>query len=136
MARTGTLPLSKRQAKFAVGGAVVLFALVGLVAWAMARPQATAFTVGVADLEALGATPPGEEVRVAGRVVAGSIERDGLATSFAIRDGGRTLVVTTEQPMPDAFRDGSEVMARGSFDGDRLTASQVLAKCPSKFEAA
>ena len=129
-------PASKRRAKFTFGGAVVALALVALVGWAMTRPQATAFYLGVGELQALGRTPPGEEYRVNGKVVSGSIERNGLETTFAIADDGHELLVTTDQPMPDAFRNGSEVVARGSFDGKRFAASQVLAKCPSKFKAA
>jgi cytochrome c-type biogenesis protein CcmE len=46
------------------------------------------------------------------------------------------MLVTTDQPLPDAFKDRSEVVARGSYNGDVFRASQVLAKCPSKFKAA
>jgi cytochrome c-type biogenesis protein CcmE len=113
----------------------VLFALVGLVGWAMSRPQATSFYLSVGEVQAMGRTPAGREYRVNGKVLAGSIERRGLETTFVISDG-REMLVTTDQPMPDAFRSGSEVVARGMFDGERFTASQVLAKCPSKFKAA
>jgi cytochrome c-type biogenesis protein CcmE len=127
---------AKRRAKFVVGGAVVAFALVGLVGWAMSRPQATAFYVTVTELQAMGPAEPGELVRVNGIVEPGSIERAGLATTFAISEGGESVTVATEAPLPDAFKAGSEVVARGSFDGRRLTATEVLAKCPSKFKAA
>jgi cytochrome c-type biogenesis protein CcmE len=129
-------PSTKRRAKFLFGGAIVLFALLGLVGWAMSRPQATAFYLGVGEVQAMGSTPRGEEVRVNGNVVTGSIERHGLRTTFAIADGGERLLVTTDQPLPDAFKNRSEVVASGSYDGDVFRASQVLAKCPSKFKAA
>ena len=126
----------KPRAKFLFGGAIVLLALLGLVGWAMNRPQATAFYLDVGEIQAMGSTPTGEEVRVNGKVVSGSIAREGLQTTFAIADGGREIVVSTDQPLPDAFRNASEVVARGSYDGEVFRASQVLAKCPSKFEAA
>ena len=125
----------KRRAKFAVGAAVVAAALVGLVGWAMGRPQATSFYVTVSELAGRDAAG-GEELRVNGKVVPGSIRRDGLSTTFAIAEGGARVDVRTTAPLPDAFRNGSEVVARGTFDGRRLAATEVLAKCPSKFKAA
>ena len=113
-----------------------MLALLGLVGWAMNRPQATAFYLDVGEIQAMGATPPGEEFRVNGKVVSGSIDREGLDTTFTIVDGAQEMLVATDQPLPDAFRNDSEVVARGSFDGEVFRASQVLAKCPSKFEAA
>ena len=126
---------SKRRAKFAIGGAVVVAALVGLVGWAMSRPRATSFYMSVSEVRALDAAPT-SEVRVNGVVVPGTIERRGLETTFTIADGRHEMLVTTDQPTPDAFRNGSEVVARGRFDGDLFAASEVLAKCPSKFKAA
>ena len=129
-------PSPKRRAKFAIGGAVVVFALLGLVGWAMSRPQATSYYLTVSELQAGGAVASDHAYRVNGRVVPGSIRRDGLATSFLLTEGGERIAVTTKTALPDAFKDGSEVVARGSFDGRTLAASEVLAKCPSKFKAA
>jgi cytochrome c-type biogenesis protein CcmE len=127
---------TKRRAKFLVGGAVVAFALVGLVGWAMSRPQATSFYMTVGELQAMGRTSEGRDYRVNGKVVAGTIERRGLETTFTIADEDGRLRVRTVQPLPDAFKAGSEVVARGRLEGARFAASEVLAKCPSKFKAA
>jgi cytochrome c-type biogenesis protein CcmE len=126
----------KRRSKFLVGGAVIAVALFALIGWAMSRPRATSFYMTVGEVQAMGSTPQGREFRVNGRVVPGSIERQGLRTTFAIAEHGERLVVHTTQPLPDAFRNGSEVVARGNYDGHRFRASEVLAKCPSKFKAA
>jgi cytochrome c-type biogenesis protein CcmE len=136
MDQTSIAASSARRAKFLIGAAVVALTLVGLVGWAMSRPQATAFYMSVPEVQAMGATPRGDVLRVNGKVVPGSIERRGLETTFAIRGAGNEMVITTDQPMPDAFRNGSEVVARGRFDGELFSASEVLAKCPSKFKAA
>lgn len=133
---TSSPPSLKRRAKFVVGAAVVAIAMVSLVGWAMSRPQATAYYMTVSELRAGRSPEPGRALRVNGTVVPGSIERDGLATTFAITEGGSEVTVTTSAPLPDAFKSGSEVVARGSFDGIELAASEVLAKCPSKFKAA
>jgi cytochrome c-type biogenesis protein CcmE len=73
---------------------------------------------------------------VNGEVVPGTIERRGLRTSFVIADEEGRLRVRTSEPLPDAFRNRSEVVARGHYDGESFAASEVLAKCPSKFKAA
>jgi cytochrome c-type biogenesis protein CcmE len=132
----------KRRAKFAVGGTVVVAALLGLLTWAMTRPGSTAFFLEVGELKEIGATAVSEEYRVNGNVVPGSVERRGVETSFRISDGSEELEVVTDQPLPDAFwtgyendPDAVEVVARGRYDGSTFTASEVLAKCPSKFRA-
>jgi cytochrome c-type biogenesis protein CcmE len=126
----------KRRTKFLAGALVIAGALVGLIGWAMARPEATALYLTVGELQAMGDSPAARTLRVNGEVVPGTIERRGLDTSFVIADAGRRLRVRTSEPLPDAFRNGSAVVARGRYDGQRFTASEVLAKCPSKFEAA
>ncbi len=132
----------KRRAKFIVGAAVVLGALLALIGWAMLRPQATLPYVKVSEIKAQGVTPPAEQLRVNGFVVPDTVDRDGLRTSFDITDGSDRLRVSTDETLPDAFwvamrEDSSrvEVIAQGRYDGDDFTASQVFAKCPSKFKA-
>jgi cytochrome c-type biogenesis protein CcmE len=147
MHQSSTLPgtnggSTKRRAKFLIGGAVVLLGLVGLVVWALTRPESTSFFYTTTEVAALGPSQTSDEYRVNGKVLPDSVDRDGLTTSFEISDGDTPLAVTTEEPLPDAFwtamaNDSSEVdvVARGSYDGSVFTASQVLAKCPSKFKA-
>ena len=83
----------------------------------------------------MGTTPADEGYRLNGTVVPGSIEQDGLTTSFTVTDGSTDIDVVTEVAVPDTFKDRSEVVARGSFDGETFRAFEVLAKCPSKFKA-
>lgn len=125
----------KRRAKFAIGGVAVFVVLLGLVVWATTRPGATSFYMSTSEVMAAG---PGEldgSYRVNGKVVPGTIEQDGLLTTFTISDGTTELVVATDRPLPDTFRPRSDVIAKGHFDGEMFTADEVLAKCPSKFKA-
>lgn len=128
--------------KFLVGGAVIVLALIGLVGWAMGRSGSTAYFLKASELTARGPTGAGEQVRVNGNVLPGTVERAGLATTFTITDGAARVVVTTEDALPDAFwtamaddSDEVEVIATGSYDGRQFAAAEVLAKCPSKFKA-
>ena len=136
-----TYPVSrKRRAKFALGGLAVVAIVAGLIVWAMTRPGATAFYLTVSEVTAAGATS--QDFRVNGYVVPGSLERDGTTMSFAITDGESELLIVTEETLPDAFHtayendpSSVEIVAQGSYDGEAFAASQVLAKCPSKFKA-
>jgi cytochrome c-type biogenesis protein CcmE len=81
----------------------------------------------------------GENFRINGNVVEGSIERPAsrLGASFLMTDGTRELRVTYAKETPDTFVDGSEVVVEGALGADGVfVAHTLLAKCPSKYEAA
>lgn len=90
--------------------------------------------------------PTSEPCRLAGFVDEGSVERDssGLVVRFAMRDeaGSHRLPVVydvraTGSRIPDTFAEGGQVVVTGQLDGEGFfQASQLLAKCPSKYEAA
>lgn len=109
--------------------------LAALLFWAMTRPGSTAFYMTPTELQAHGPTTAGETYRLNGTVVPGSIEQNGLTTTFVVSDGETDIDVTTDSPVPDTFKDRADVVARGGYDGATFTAVEVLAKCPSKFKA-
>ncbi len=126
--------LAPRRAKLVIGALVVVVSLFGLVGWAMGRPGSTSFYLTTSELVAKGATPAGQDYRVNGKVVPGSIHHQGLRYSFALSDGKKPITVVTSRPLPDTFKPHADVVARGRYNGARFTASEVLAKCPSKFK--
>jgi len=114
------------------------------------------------ELAERGAPPPGgRSLRVHGYVAEGSIVRDvdGRQVHFAVQNDpphggaapGRTLRVRyLSLETPDLFKDGAEVVVEGRLASGGgtgagpatagggewvLVADNVLAKCPSKFEA-
>lgn len=123
----------KRRAKFLVGGALLAVAVPVLIVWALGRPGAASFYVTVSEAKAQGVTS--QDYRVNGTVVPGSIEREGLVTTFRVTDGETEMAVTTDRPLPDTFKDESEVVVKGDLEGSTFVATEVLAKCPSKFKA-
>ena len=144
MEAPSTRPTSARRNKFLVGGGIVFITLCVLVVWAMGRPGSTSFFYTPTEVMALGVDAPQGEYRVNGKVLPDTVEGhpDGLTTTFDIHDGSTEMTVTTDSPLPDAFwtamaNDSSEVevVARGRYDDGVFTASQILAKCPSKFKA-
>ena len=77
-------------------------------------------------------------VRVNGRVVPGSIEKEPakLGVRFAMTDGESTLPVVYEKIVPDTFVERAEVVVEGKLDpAGVFHADVLLAKCPSKYEA-
>ena len=83
---------------------------------------------------------PGGSYALTGRVVEGSIRRDGESIRFRVadRDGGESIPVAYSGIVPDPFRGGREIILtgkveRGVFAGQRDT---LVTKCPSKFTAA
>ncbi|MCZ6670184.1 MAG: cytochrome c maturation protein CcmE [Acidobacteria bacterium] len=77
-------------------------------------------------------------VRVNGRVVPGSIEKEPakLGVRFAMTDGENTLPVVYEKIVPDTFVERAEVVVEGKLDpAGVFHADVLLAKCPSKYEA-
>ncbi len=104
----------------------------------------------VEEFQTVASQAAGRSLRVHGYVSLDSIQRD-LATKrvhFSVQNDpphaggeiGRPLpVVFLGLDTPDLFKDGAEVVVEGRLEdhGDKriFLADNVLAKCPSKFEA-
>ncbi|HEX5979562.1 MAG TPA: cytochrome c maturation protein CcmE [Thermoleophilaceae bacterium] len=79
----------------------------------------------------------GQAYDLTGKVVAGSIARNGDELRFRIRDrdGTASVPVVYTGVVPDPFREGREVivsgeLTRGTFVAER---DSLVTKCPSKF---
>ena len=75
--------------------------------------------------------PPGRSIRLGGLVAPGSVQRapEGLAVNFVVTDGRESVTVFFDDILPDLFREGQGVIARGAFDDrGRFEADEVLAK--------
>jgi len=120
----------------------------GLVAWLGASQGGdAAFTYfqTLGEFKASGAV--GEPVRVHGFVALGTIERDVAAkrVTFAVQElaphaggspEGALRVEYASLETPDLFKDGAEVVVEGKLEPNgSFHATNLLAKCPSKFEA-
>ncbi len=127
------MPSMTPRLRFAVAAGIVVAAIGGLIFFSLSG--ATAYYKTPAELNAEGPSS-GKRVRVAGKVVAGSVTRQGADTDFAVTDGKATVNVTTRDILPDTFGAGVEVVAEGAMTEQGVfSAATVLAKCPSKFKA-
>jgi cytochrome c-type biogenesis protein CcmE len=129
--RHRSLPIS-----FILGGLAILGAVIYLV---YANTQANAvYYFTVSELKHCSICSS-QSVRVAGVVQAGSIVHNDQQQQirFVISDGGHTLPVVYSGIVPDIFRPGITVVVEGHYTGQSpFQAQTLLAKCPSKFQAA
>ncbi|MBI2954551.1 MAG: cytochrome c maturation protein CcmE [Chloroflexi bacterium] len=128
------------QKKVVIGSAVILLALVYLVYSSMQGTTMYYLTVGeLLDREEATNT---QQVRVAGKVQIGSIVRDdkNMTVRFVAlddKDPARTLNVVYKGVIPDTFKDDVEAIVEGKLTPEGVfQANVLLAKCPSKYEAA
>jgi len=126
-----------KHLRFAIAGSVLALAVAYLVLTGL---QSTAvYYLTVSELQSRAATVGGREVRVAGTVAPGSIERlnGGLAVRFVVQDESGVLPVFYKGgPVPDIFGEQVQVVVEGKVQQDgTFVADTLLAKCPSKFES-
>jgi cytochrome c-type biogenesis protein CcmE len=129
--RRRRLPIS-----FMLGGVAILGAVIYLV---YANTQASAvYYFTVSELKSCSICSS-QSVRVAGVVQAGSIVHNDQQQQirFIISDSGHSLPVVYNGIVPDIFREGITVVVEGHYTGQGpFQAQTLLAKCPSKFQAA
>ena len=129
-------PSRKRRMRLAVA----LTAAV-LLAGALMYTSFSSATEAKEPSQVLGHVRPGQSIQLTGKVVGGSVQRNGDTLRFRIADRngrGPSLPVVYTGQVPDPFRAGREVIvdgtfASGSFVGKR---DSLITKCPSKFQAA
>jgi cytochrome c-type biogenesis protein CcmE len=78
-----------------------------------------------------GEAPEGRSFRLGGMVEKGSVRREpgSLTVEFVVTDFSKSLPVEYTGVLPDLFREGQGVVARGRLDGNGgFVAEEVLAK--------
>lgn len=80
----------------------------------------------------------GKTLQVHGYVVPGTIFRktDSLDWKFDLHRNGKVISATFNGPPPDNFKDDAEVVLTGRFTPHGFSATDMTAKCPSKYEEA
>lgn len=75
-------------------------------------------------------------IRVGGLVVKGSVQKkDGLTVKFEIEDGKKNLKIIHKGIVPDLFREGQGVVAKGVYDKKNrvFLSSEMLVKHDEKY---
>lgn len=128
---------NKSPLKFVLAGAIVVATVVWLAV--SAGSQAKSYYVTIAELQSLGNKAYSRNLRVAGNVQPGSIERVGTNATFTLVELNKTLRVDYHgaEPPPDEFKDDAQALAVGTFGRDGVFhATQIQAKCASKYAPA
>ena len=123
----------KHQRLALVGAALLAIGGAGLLALSALEDEAAFF---YAPSDVAKGVPLGKPVRLGGMVEAGSLKRapDGVTQTFIVADGGGRVPVTFAGIAPDLFREGSGVVAEGSFhEGGRFVATNLLAKHDERY---
>lgn len=79
---------------------------------------------------------PGKPIRLGGMVVKGSLKRaaDGITIEFNVTDNKATVPATFSGIAPDLFKEGSGVVAEGTFDArGTFVATNLLAKHDERY---
>jgi cytochrome c-type biogenesis protein CcmE len=110
--------------------AVALLAVGGAVGFALKAFQDNVqYFFSPSDVSA-GKAPSGRVFRVGGMVTEGSFKRGSgsLEARFVLTDFSNSVTVSYTGVLPDLFREGQGVIARGKLDGNLFVAEEVLAK--------
>lgn len=125
---------AKHQRLILVLVALAAIVAAGLLAASALRDQAAYFYTP-SDARTKG-VEPGRAVRLGGMVVKGSLRRaaDGVTVAFDVTDGKAVVPASFTGIVPDLFREGSGVVAEGSFDAQgRFIATNLLAKHDERY---
>jgi cytochrome c-type biogenesis protein CcmE len=132
----GELNMKNPRMKFVVGAVVIVTAL----AWLgfVGFQESKAYYITVDEFSAIQRDVHGKTLKVAGDVLAGSINRAKTPMEFVIGHNGKSLKVhyVGKEFIPDTFKDGAKAVVEGTMAGDgTFQAKHIEAKCASKYEA-
>jgi len=132
--RKKNVPLFKRKRVIFVAAIVVI--AIAVIAYIGISKFAT-YDITVSEFMAKADYYTGKQVRVVGEVVPGSVSQDtkNFTLSFTIAEGNESLPVVYQGIVPDTFKEGTDIVVEGKSDQQGVFhASQLITKCPSKYE--
>jgi cytochrome c-type biogenesis protein CcmE len=137
--------MTHRYIKIALTSVVLITAFTGLM-WSTLR-EGTEYFKYVDEVLPQRQAWEGKNLQLKGYVVPGSrmLKRDTLEWRFKVQNNparastpGGVVDVSYTGIVPDTFKDEAEVVLKGQLapDGFHVVKDGVVAKCPSKYEAA
>src|SRR5947207_268808 len=129
-------PSRKRRVRL-----VVALTAAMLLAGALIYTSFSAATDAKQPSQLLRASDAGRSYQLTGKVVPGSVQRQGDGLRFMLRDRngrGASLRVSYTGEVPDPFRGGREIIVKGTLHDGTFVGQRdsLVTKCPSKFQAA
>ena len=121
--------------RFIFGGAVLIL-VIGYLLY-LSFEDSVAYYLTVSELLDKSSEAYDTRVRVAGKVVDGSVDwnAEELELRFAIMESNVALPVVYEGTRPEGFKADVNVLVDGQYHSDKIFhATQILMRCPSKYE--
>ena len=122
--------------KILLGGIIIAAALIWL--GFVGFQESKAYYVTVDEYHSMQGTRDGKTLKVAGEVIAGSIDRTKSPMAFVLGNQDKTIRVryVGKDIIPDTFKDGTKALVEGKAASDGVfQATHIEAKCASKYEA-
>ncbi|HEX9970450.1 MAG TPA: cytochrome c maturation protein CcmE [bacterium] len=121
--------------KLIIGGLIIVI-VVAFLFWSGMKDSSVYFLT-VEEFFAQIDQMEGKGTRINGDIVPGSIKWDApnLLLTFQLTDGNNVLNVRHKGVAPDTFQEGLSVVVEGKYENGIFNATQIMTKCPSKYEA-
>lgn len=126
-----------KNKKFLIAGIILAVAVIGLIYNTALNTSATHLRPAEFKKKTEGGQlRKGTPIKLVGTVVKGSIDRSGGKLRFNVKDKTAEVEVVYEGAIPDTFAAEREVILEGPYKGvEPFEATQLIAKCPSKYQA-
>jgi cytochrome c-type biogenesis protein CcmE len=121
--------------RYIIGGGIILAAMAYLLY--LSFGGAVSYYVKVSEFFDKESELSGTNIRVAG-VIATPIDwnPEDVELEFYITEGGDCMQVNYQGVKPSGFKEGSNILVEGKYQNDGIfRASQLIIKCPSKYES-
>ena len=122
--------------RYLIGGLILIIVVAYLIY--LSFGSSVSYYVTVSEFFARGTELHDTNVRVAGKVADSPVDWNAqdLEFRFTITEGGDTMTVIYQGAKPSGFKAASSILVEGKYDSDGIfRASQLILKCPSKYEA-
>jgi cytochrome c-type biogenesis protein CcmE len=122
------------QRQFVLFGIVGVIALVVAITVAGLNDNLTYYLYPNEAVEQRAEFPDGERFRLAGQVVAGSVDEQADDLAFSVTDGAETIPVVLLNTPPPLFNEEVPVLLEGYWSGDLFTADSALIRHDENYE--
>jgi cytochrome c-type biogenesis protein CcmE len=121
--------------RYIIGGVIILAAVVYLLY--LSFSDAVNYYVTVSEFFDRESELSDTNIRIAGIITAPiRWDSEDLYLEFSLTEGGDSIPVTYNGTRPSGFKAGSSILVEGRYQsGGVLHASQLIIKCPSKYES-
>lgn len=130
--------VNNAQKKFMVGSTIIVGAI-GYLIYTGVQASGSYYRT-VSEVAAMGPAASSVSLRLEGKVVPGSVEKDAsnLKLSFRLTDKSqKSIPVHYEGVIPDMFHDNMDVVVEGRLSPEGgFVATKLLTSCPSRYDAA